>query len=154
MSAAGDTAIHRRVAALRAGTDPTRVLRMPSGWAVLGEQQFLRGYALLLPDPVVATFNDLDAAQRAQVMQDAGRLGDALLEITGAVRINYAIFGNQEPALHVHVVPRHAGEPAALRTVHPWGYDWQAAPRFDAVRDAPLVAALRLALQRPHQRRE
>ncbi len=148
MSAAGSTAIHRRVVALQAGEDPTLIARLPSGWAVLGEQQFLRGYALLLPDPVVGTFNDLDAAQRAQAMQDAARLGDALLAVTGALRINYAIFGNLEPALHIHVVPRHADEPAGLRTAHPWSYDWAAAPRFDAAADAALIGALRAALQR------
>jgi hypothetical protein len=37
-------------------------------------------------------------------------------------------------------------EPAALATAHPWQYDWQAAPRFDAQRDAALLAALRAAL--------
>ena len=46
-----DTAIHRRVAACRAGTDPTRIAPLASGWAVLGEPQVLRGYCLLLPDP-------------------------------------------------------------------------------------------------------
>lgn len=145
------SAIHRRVALLQAGRDPTLVSRLPSGWAVLGEQQFLRGYLLLLPDPVVPTFNDLAAAARVQLMHDAGLLGDALLAVTGAVRINYAIFGNLEPALHVHVVPRHADEPAALKTAHPWAHDWEAAPRFDPVADAPLLAALRLALQRLKQ---
>ncbi len=107
-----ETAIHRRVAGLRAGTDPTCIARLASGWAVLGEQQFLRGYALLLPDPVVGTLNELHGIARAQVLADAALLGDAVLEVTGALRINYAIFGNLEPALHVHVVPRYANEDA------------------------------------------
>ena len=141
-----ETAIHRRVQRLRAGEDPGFIARMPAGWAVLGEQQFLRGYALLLPDPVVGSFNDLAPALRAQVMQDAAALGDALLAVTGAVRINYAIFGNLEPALHVHVVPRFADEPDALRTAHPWAYDWNAAPR-DAAGNVSLIAQLRAALQ-------
>jgi diadenosine tetraphosphate (Ap4A) HIT family hydrolase len=144
----GDTAIHRRVVRLRAGEDPTCIARLASGWAVLGEQQFLRGYALLLPDPVVGTLNELHGAARALVLSDATLLGDAVLEVTGALRINYAIFGNQEPALHVHVVPRYANEETSLRTVHPWSYDWNAAPRFDATRDAPLLAGLRGALLR------
>ena len=148
MTGVGGTAIHRRVARLRAGQDATLIARLPSGWAVLGEQQFLRGYSLLLPDPVVDTFNDLAPGLRAQVMTDAARLGDALLEVTGALRINYAIFGNQEPALHVHVVPRFADEPESLRMAHPWSYDWSAAPTFDPVRDADLVRALRDALAR------
>jgi diadenosine tetraphosphate (Ap4A) HIT family hydrolase len=148
MTGQGETAIHRRVARLRAGDDPGCIARLPSGWAVLGEQQFLRGYALLLPDPVVGTLNEVNGPARAQVLADAALLGDALLEVTGALRINYAIFGNLEPALHVHVVPRYANEDDALRTAHPWSYDWNAAPRFDAVRDAPLLAELRRVLQR------
>jgi diadenosine tetraphosphate (Ap4A) HIT family hydrolase len=143
-----DTAIHRRVALLRAGADPACIARLPSGWAVLGEQQFLRGYSLLLPDPVAGTLNELRGAQRAQVLADAALLGDAVLQVTGALRINYAIFGNLEPALHVHVVPRYGGEEPELRTAHPWSYDWNAAPRFDVVRDATLLVDLRSALQR------
>lgn len=144
---APDTAIHRRVARLREGLDPTLVARLPSGWAVLGEHQFLRGYGLLLPDPVVADFNALAPAARAAVMSDAARFGDAILAVTGALRINYAIFGNLEPALHVHVVPRFTDEPETLRTAHPWSYDWAAAPRFDPARDGPLLRELRQALE-------
>jgi diadenosine tetraphosphate (Ap4A) HIT family hydrolase len=127
-----DTAIHRRVAALRAGEDPTLIARLRSGWAVLGTQQFLRGYCLLLPDPVVPHLNAMDGAHRAEFLADMARLGDAVLAVTGALRINYAIFGNVEPALHAHVIPRYRDEPEALRTAHPWAYDWNAAPAFDA----------------------
>ena len=59
------TAIHRRVDMLRAGTDPTFVARLASGWAVLGDPQVLPGYCLLLPDPVVPTLNALTVAGRA-----------------------------------------------------------------------------------------
>ena len=143
-----ETAIHRRVARLREGRDPTLIARLTSGWAVLGEHQFLRGYALVLPDPVVPHLNALDPAARVALLADVTHLGDALLAVTGAVRINYAIFGNLEPALHVHLVPRHTDEPDDLRTAHPWSYDWSAAPRFDATRDGPLVLAVRQQLQR------
>ncbi len=146
MSGQLDTAIHRRVQRLRRGEDPTLVARMPSGWAVLGEQQFLRGYCLLLPDPVVGTLNELAGPARLQVMSDMARLGDALLAATGARRINYAIFGNLEPALHVHLVPRYDDEAEGLRTAHPWQYDWAAAPAFDAARDATLLEQIRKAL--------
>jgi diadenosine tetraphosphate (Ap4A) HIT family hydrolase len=143
-----DTAIHRRVTAILEGRDPTLIARMASGFAVLGEQQFLRGYCLLLPEPVAPHLNALPPERRALVLADAARLGDAVLEVTGAVRINYAMFGNVEPALHVHVVPRFADEPAAMRTAHPWSYDWTAAPRFDATRDASLLLAIRRCLER------
>jgi len=108
------TAIHTQVVAAREGRDPRVIARLFSGWAVFGEQQFVRGYTLLLPDPVVPNLNALGARERIAFLSDMSRLGDALLKVTGAARINYAIFGNQEPALHAHVIPRYADEPATL----------------------------------------
>ena len=140
------TAIHRRVAACRAGADPTLIARMPSGWAVMGDPQVLAGYCLLLPDPVVPHLNAMPAAAQAAFLADLARLGQAVLDVTGAVRINYALFGNLEPALHGHVHPRYAEEPEALRTAHPWSYDWAGARRFDEVTDGPVLAALRARL--------
>jgi len=60
------TLIHQRVEAARTGTNPTVICRMPSGRAVLCDVQFLRGYSLLLPDPVVPDLNALDKQKRAE----------------------------------------------------------------------------------------
>ena len=138
-----ETSIHRRVAALRAGHEPSEVQRLASGWVVLGDPQVIRGYCLLLPDPVVPSLNSLRGSERAQFLEDMARIGDVLGRVLGAVRINYAIFGNQDPALHAHVFPRRADEPAALVTAQPWAHDWNAAPRFSAERDRELLEALR-----------
>jgi diadenosine tetraphosphate (Ap4A) HIT family hydrolase len=138
-----DTAIHRRVEACRAGRDATVITRLPSGWAVMGDPQVLSGYSLLLPDPVVPHLNAMAPAAQARFLADMARLGQAVFEVTGALRINYAMFGNLEPALHGHVFPRYADEPAQLRTAHPWAYEWAAARRFDEARDAALLAAIR-----------
>lgn len=140
------TAIHRRVRALNEGADPTLITRVPSGWIVLGDPQVLYGYCLLLADPVVPHLNVLDARSQAAYLADLARLGDAILAVTAAVRCNYAIFGNLEPALHAHVFPRYADEPAALRTANPWGYDWSAAPRYSQELHGPLQARLRTVL--------
>jgi diadenosine tetraphosphate (Ap4A) HIT family hydrolase len=140
------TAIHRRVADARAGRDQTVLGRCASGWAVFGHQQFVNGYLLLLPDPVVPDLNALTPEKRAQFLLDMSRLGDALMRTTSPVRINYAIFGNVEPALHAHVIPRYRTEPDDMRTQQPWAYDWNAAPVFDATAAAPLVKSLRSEL--------
>ena len=142
------TAIHQQVLAAREGKDPRVIARLFCGWVVFGERQFVRGYVLLLPDPVVPTLNALGAKERGQFLLDMARLGDALLKVTNALRINYAILGNLEPALHAHVMPRYAEEPEALRTAHPWAYDWQAAPLFDRAEYAALSEALRRELTR------
>ena len=142
------TAIHAQVSAAREGRDARVIARLFSGWAVFGEQQFVRGYTLLLPDPVVPNLNALGARERIVFLSDMSRLGDALLKVTGAVRINYAIFGNQEPALHAHVIPRYADEPEALRAAQPWAYDWSAAPLFERAGFQELASNLLRELTR------
>jgi hypothetical protein len=37
------TEIHRRIEDARAGRNPRVILRMPSGWAVMGDHQVVRG---------------------------------------------------------------------------------------------------------------
>lgn len=88
------TLIHHRVKAAREGKNPTVICAMPSGWLVLGDQQFIPGYALLLPDPVVGDLNELKSVERSQFLQDMALIGDALLELTDSYRINYEILGN------------------------------------------------------------
>jgi diadenosine tetraphosphate (Ap4A) HIT family hydrolase/catechol 2,3-dioxygenase-like lactoylglutathione lyase family enzyme len=137
------TAIHERVEACRAGRDPTVVARLQSGWVVMGDPQVLRGYVLVLPDPVVPHLNAMPPTGQAAFLAEVAAVGQAVLEVTQATRINYAIFGNLEPALHAHVVPRYANEAPALRTAHPWSYDWTQARRFDAASDGALQQQLR-----------
>lgn len=124
------TAIHRMVERCRANDHAALVARLASGWVVMGDRQVFEGYCLLLPDPVVPHLNALEGSARAQFLADMARLGDAVLAATGALRINYALFGNAEPALHAHVFPRRADESPAVRTLQPWALDWQAAPGF------------------------
>ena len=126
----GRTLIHERVDEANAGTNARVVCRVPSGWVVMGDVQPVAGYCLLLPDPVVPSLNHLDEAARATFLMDMTRLGDALLDVTDAARINYDILGNSEPALHAHVFPRYEDEPEEFRTWPAFMYDWRQAPPF------------------------
>jgi diadenosine tetraphosphate (Ap4A) HIT family hydrolase len=143
-----DTVIHQQVLAAREGREPRVIGRLYSGWVLFGQRQFVRGYALLLPDPVVPSLNALGAKERSQFLLDMTKVGDALLKVCGALRINYAIYGNQEPALHAHIIPRYADEPEDKRTSQPWAYDWDAAPAFDAKVFKDLGESIRHELSR------
>lgn len=145
-------AISARVERIRAGADPQCLGRMSSGWAILGKHQppALRGCCMLLPDPVVASPNHLEVAARERFFADLVLLGDAVLEVTGAERINYLVLCNQVPELHGHVVPRFAHEDPEKRLLGPFeAYDFSTAPIADALGpDRELFEALRTALAR------
>jgi len=141
------TLIHRRVKECQQGVYPKLIHRVESGWVVLGDVQFLPGYCLLLPDPVVANLNSLDSAQRKVFLWEMSVVGDVILELTGATRINYEMIGNVEPALHAHIFPRYENEPAELKLKPAWFYDWETARKFDEREDSELMRSIATGLR-------
>lgn len=142
------TQIHDRVELARQGQNATVLCKMESGWAVFGDVQMMNGYCLLLPDPVPPDLNALSIPEREKFLRDMSLIGDALLEVTGAARINYEILGNSEKALHAHIVPRYQAEPDELARGPVWFYDWSQAPRFDINIHKPLMDKIRAALEK------
>ena len=108
----------------------------------MGDRQVLPGYSLLLPDPVVPDLNALAGVVRVTFLEDMARLGDALLQVTGASRINYEILGNTEPALHAHLFPRYDNEPPELKRRPAWFYDWSKAPEFVQSENEAFIQAV------------
>lgn len=139
--------ITQRVEMARNGANDKVICRMASGWAVMGDVQFLPGYCLLLPDPVVPSLNDLDAEARATYLLDMARIGDAVLQATDALRMNYEILGNSEPELHCHIFPRYATEPDEKRRMPAWFYDWKNAPQYDEEKHGDLRKRIARLLQ-------
>lgn len=142
------TLIHQRVELAHAGKNPAVICRLPSGWAVLSDTQVLPGYTILLSDPVVLDLNALSVEERVTYLRDMSLIGDALLEVTGAVLINYEILGNSERALHAHIIPRYANEPDEQRRRPIWLSDVSQAPKFDPEHDRELLDTLARAIQK------
>jgi diadenosine tetraphosphate (Ap4A) HIT family hydrolase len=122
-------------------SDPRFICKLPSGSLFLSEMQFLRGYCILRAEPQIASINDLDTKCRVDFLNDMVRIGDTLLKVTKAYRINYAIMGNSEPVLHAHIVPRFEDEPKEFLHGLPWSYpeEMKKSRTFDLVRDKELI---------------
>ena len=72
---------------------------------------FLRRHALEL--------HDLSSDEGAAFMRDVQRVSRALMEATGAVKMNYEVHGNTIPHLHMHFFPRYAGDPFENAPINP-----------------------------------
>ncbi|MER6452769.1 diadenosine tetraphosphate hydrolase [Streptomyces sp900105245] len=145
----GDWRGDRIGAALR-GENPTVLRRLESGFAVIGDVQFLPGYSVLLVDePGVQRLSDLPRPKRLAFLSDMDRLGEAVERACRQTdpdfrRVNLEILGNTDPFLHAHVWPRFAWEPAELVGKPVWLYPrerWTAeryrlGPQHEGLRDA------------------
>lgn len=105
-----------RIASAERGENPTVLARMPSGFAVLGDTQFLPGYCLLLALPRIEHLTDMPLDRRVEFLRDMSLLGDAVQRSCRPSRINYEIAGNVDPFVHAHVIPRYAWEPEEYRS--------------------------------------
>ena len=132
------------------GRDLALVCRVPSGLVFLCDMQYLRGYSILQAEPQVELINALEPQARAVYLHDMVLVGDALLEVTGAYRINYATLGNSLAVLHTHIVPRYLSEPEDLRRAGPGRIHRNKLTRldFDFERDRRLMQQLAQSIQK------
>ena len=121
------------MAELERGENPLVLARMESGFAVMFGSQFLPGYCLLLASPQVDHLTDLPMEARSRYLLDMSILGQAIHEATGCRRMNYGIYGNLDPFLHAHVVPRYEWEPDEFKFSPPGNYP-------SSIRDDAAVA--------------
>ncbi|MET8507512.1 diadenosine tetraphosphate hydrolase [Streptomyces sp. NPDC004787] len=138
-----------RIGAALRGENPTVLRRLDAGFAVIGDVQFLPGYAVLLADqPDVQRLSELPRPKRLAFLSDLDRLAEAV-ELTcrrldpAFRRVNLEILGNRDPYLHAHVWPRYAWEPDELARGPVWGYSrerrtderYRLGPRHDRLRE-------------------
>jgi diadenosine tetraphosphate (Ap4A) HIT family hydrolase len=142
-----------RIGSAERGENPMVMAHMRSGFAVIGDTQFLPGYCVLLASPKVESLNDLTPEQRAQFLEDMTILGDAVAEACQPVeRMNYAIIGNNHRYLLAHIFPRYAGEYAEYFSQSPFNYPrekWYAPQyHYSDEQHGELRARITEALQR------
>lgn len=140
-----------RIASSLTEENPTVILRMPSGFAQMGETQFLPGYCVLLATPKVGSLNDLPLPARLQFLQDMTLIGDAITRVCKPLRINYGILGNTDTYLHAHIYPRYEWESEERRPKNVWRYPpecWTAPEhQFSSETHGKLQQQLREALE-------
>lgn len=100
-----------RIGSAERGENPTVMARMKSGFAVIGDNQFLPGYCVLLGYPKASSLNELSMTERIQYLTDMTLIGDAIIKACNPLRINYSILMNLDHYLHVHIEARYIWEP-------------------------------------------
>jgi len=111
-----------RVGTAERGENPTTLMRMRSGYAFVGDYQFLPGYCVLTAVPEVDHLSDLPFKERGQFLLDMSVLGEAIMAVCKPRRINYEVLGNTLPILHAHVWARYEWEPEDYRGGPAWLY--------------------------------
>ncbi|MFE2155850.1 HIT family protein [Streptomyces lavendulae] len=141
-----------RIGSAHRGENPTVLRRLDSGFAAIGDRQFLPGYSVLLTDdPAVTRLSELSRSRRIAYLTDLERLAEAVERACSRLdpafrRVNIEILGNTDPYLHAHIWPRYDWEPADLVRMPVWLYEDEECWRGDRHALAPRHHGLRTAI--------
>jgi diadenosine tetraphosphate (Ap4A) HIT family hydrolase len=105
---------------VKAGAFRDFVGELKSCYVILGDQQFYRGYCVLLAK-LHATELYLMPADAARLLSDEMRLvAEAIAAVVTPWKMNYECLGNSEPHVHWHLLPRQATESDEMRRGPIW----------------------------------
>lgn len=111
-----------RIQSAANGTNPMVIAKMKSGYAAIGDTQFLPGYCVLLPFHPYRSLEDMPVSERKDYLFDMSLIGDAVQDVCEPRRLNYSIYGNSDPFLHAHIFPRYDWEPEERMAYPVWQY--------------------------------
>ncbi len=111
-----------RIASAHCGENPMIITKMKSGFAAIGDTQFLPGYCVLLPSEEYNSLEELNFSQRSDYLLDMSLIGEAIVKVCSPRRVNYSIYGNTDAYLHAHVFPRYSWETKERIPYPVWQY--------------------------------
>jgi diadenosine tetraphosphate (Ap4A) HIT family hydrolase len=110
--------ICERVALAKEGRNPHLIAEMDYTFFVVGDHQFHEGYAVVLLKEHVREPFDLAPHVQREHFAEVMRAAQALQRTFQPWKLNFSCYGNAEPHVHWHVVPRYEGDPHLRRD--PW----------------------------------
>jgi diadenosine tetraphosphate (Ap4A) HIT family hydrolase len=98
-----------------------KVAELPTAIAVLGNDQFYRGYTLVVARTHATELFHLPEDEATRYCADMMTVARAVADAFRPRKLNYELLGNTVAHLHWHVFPRYQDDPAPQRPVweHP-----------------------------------
>lgn len=87
------------------------VKELKSGYVVLGDHQFYKGYTLLLSKTHTDELHKLRSNERTQFLEDMALVSEAVYKAFKPKKLNYELLGNTDSHLHWHIFPRYIDDP-------------------------------------------
>ncbi len=97
-----------RIKMIKENKNPYFVKELETGYVVLGDYQYFKGYTLFLCKKHVTEIFDLEASFQAKFLEEMTIVAKAVKIAFNAEKINYECLGNGDAHLHWHLFPRRS----------------------------------------------
>jgi diadenosine tetraphosphate (Ap4A) HIT family hydrolase len=113
-----------------------KVRELPASVAILGHDQFYKGYTVVIAKKHATELYHLGTDELAQYLGDMVGVARAIDQAFKPRKMNYECLGNTVPHLHWHLFPRYADDPNPMRPT------WEHSHRPPALSDAEAAATI------------
>ncbi len=110
-----------RIKLIREGMNPHFVCELKTGYVVLGDHQFFRGYTLFLCKDHKRELHELEPDFRKEFLWEMSEVASAIFHAFRPHKLNYELLGNSDEHMHWHLFPRYKTDPAPEKPV--WSID-------------------------------
>lgn len=95
-----------RIKMISEGTNPYFVKELETGYVVIGDHQYFKGYTLYLCKDHKTELFQLEDSFKLKYLEEMAVVSQAVATAFGAEKMNYELLGNGDTHLHWHLFPR------------------------------------------------
>lgn len=102
--------ICERINQIKSNSNPYFVIELSSGYVVMTDYQFYKGYTLFLSKKHVQELHELRENQII-FLKEMAIVAEAVYKVFKPKKLNYELLGNTDSHLHWHIIPRYENDP-------------------------------------------
>lgn len=99
-----------RIKMIKNGTNPYFVKELETGYVVIGDHQFFKGYTIFLCKEHTTELHFLPKEFRQKYLEEMSIVAEAVFHAFHPEKLNYELLGNGDTHLHWHIFPRTDGD--------------------------------------------
>ena len=102
--------ICERIELIKQGRNPHFVKELETGYVVIGDGQYFKGYTLFLAKEHVMELHQMEYETKIKFLEEMSIVQEAVAKAFQADKMNIELLGNGDAHVHWHLFPRKAGD--------------------------------------------
>ena len=102
--------ICERIELIKQGRNPHFVKELETGYVVIGDGQYFKGYTLFLAKEHVTELHQMEYETKIKFLEEMSIVQEAVAKAFQADKMNIELLGNGDAHVHWHLFPRKAGD--------------------------------------------
>lgn len=99
-----------RISMIKNGSNNYFVKELETGYVVIGDHQFFKGYTVFLCKSHQSELSMLDREFKLKFLEEMAIVAEAVQNATGVPKMNYEMLGNGDAHMHWHLFPRREND--------------------------------------------